>query len=101
MSYLDKCTEGDWAFDISRFDDSFCFDIFSDAGDHLLVFASAENESDASLMAASKKMYAALEDVMWFLENNHHQHSLDIDREEMKSLLEPVSNALSAARGEK
>lgn len=101
MSYLDKCTDGEWIV----FDDGLNgFGISTTEEDAPFFIAHVGIESDAHLMAASKKMYEALDELKSMLSTlmeNSNIRMIIHDDDEYDEAIEKANLALKAARGEK
>lgn len=101
MSYLDKCTEGEWKVTRGTLGGLY---IESVKFYSFVRVAHVGNERDAQLMAASKKMYEALDEVNSILSTlmeSSNIRMLVLDDGEYDEAIEKANSALKAARGEK
>ena len=102
MSYLDKCTQGEW---YAEHDGDYCTSITVDKKFVLAeVYGDKDSINSANLMAESKKMYEALEDsietmkyILPDCEQLMPRHSVEF----LKESINKAKSAMKAARGEK
>ena len=105
MSYLDKCTKGEW---VAEYDGDYETSILV-RGEENFCLASVhgcnvEEINSAHLMAASKKMYEALDELKSMLSTlmeNSNIRMIIHDDDEYDEAIEKANLALKAARVEK